>query len=73
MKIDCRRCPIVQRLLLPPLIVAYKERGSPLYRLSGRLRILHRDLRIFDGPPQPFDNNVVECPAPSVHTHLSPR
>src|SRR5438067_8028385 len=59
--------------MLPPLIVADKERSYPLYRLSGRLIILHIDLLILYSPPQPFDKDVVQRPSPPVHTHLDPR
>src|SRR6266568_7343714 len=41
--IEVRCCwgPRVQRLMLPPLLVAHNERGEPLHRLAGRLIILH--------------------------------
>src|SRR2546425_13288143 len=58
--------------MLPPRIVAPKERPSPLHRLAGRLIILKRDLLIFHGPPQPFDTDVVECPSPPIHAHWDP-
>src|SRR5437667_8425137 len=58
--------------MLPSLIVTDKERGEPFYRLSGRLIILQRDLLILNGPPQPFDTDVVECPSPPIHAHLDP-
>ncbi len=58
--------------MLPSLIVTDKERGEPFYRLSGRLIILPRDLLIVNGPPQPFDKDVVECPSPPIHAHLDP-
>ena len=58
--------------MLPPLIVAHKERGSPLYRLPWRLRIFQIDLLVFDRPPQPFDEDGVACPSPPVHPHEAP-
>ena len=33
--------PRVQRLMVPPLLVAHKERLSLVYRLAGRLIIFH--------------------------------
>src|SRR6266705_3206034 len=59
--------------MLPPLIVAHKERRSPLHRLAWRLIIFQIDLLIFDCPPQPFDKDVVQRPSPPVHTNLDPR
>src|SRR5207245_5646177 len=58
--------------MLPSLIVTDKDRGEPFYRLSGRLIILPRDLLILNGPPQPFDTDVVECPSPPIHADLAP-
>src|SRR5438093_11059780 len=58
--------------MLPPLIVAHKERRSSLHRLSWRLIILQIDLLIFDRPPQPFHKDIVERPSPPVHTNENP-
>src|SRR6266566_6968285 len=58
--------------MLPPLIVAHKERPYPLPRLSWRLIILQIDLLVCDWPPPPFDKAVVERPTPAVHAHLHP-
>src|SRR6266540_6586635 len=57
-EIDRRWCLISSCLMLPPRIVAHKERPSPLHRLSWRLIIFQRDLLIFDGPPQPFNKDI---------------
>jgi hypothetical protein len=67
---DRRRCLVLQCLLLPPLMVAAKERRSSLHRLSRRLILLQSDLLLWHGPPPPFDQDVGECPPPTVHTHL---
>src|SRR6266436_9552607 len=72
-EIDCCGCLVCQCLMLPPRIVAHKERLSPLYRLTWRLIILHRDLLVFDRAPQPFDKDVVERPSPTVPTDVYPR
>src|SRR5207249_2609666 len=53
-------------------LVAHTERRYPLHRLSWRLIILPRALRILHGPPPPFDTDVVECSAPPIHTHVDP-
>ena len=42
-------------------------------RHVGRLVIMQIDLRLCDGPPQPLDQDVIQCPAPPVHTALNPR
>jgi hypothetical protein len=59
--------------MLPQLLVAHKERLSPLDRLTRRLIIFHRDLLVCASAPQPCDKDVVERPSPPVHTDLSPR
>jgi hypothetical protein len=50
-----------------------KECTYPLHRLAWRLIILPRPLLVFDRPPQPFDNDVVERPSPTSQAQLHPR
>ena len=46
---------------------------SPRRRRPWRLVIFPIDLLIFDRPPPPLDNNVVQRPTPPIHAELYAR
>lgn len=39
-----------------------------MYLFKGRSVVIWVDLFIFDGTPESFDKNIVECPPTTIHT-----
>jgi hypothetical protein len=51
-----------------PLIVIKGEiRSEATVQLGKELVPLKVNILIFDATPQPLDENIIQCPAPSIH------
>ena len=65
--VDLVRGPAAERRVRPFLIVAPEEIAQAPYRLYYVRIVFEIDLLPLDGPPEPFDEDVVEDPALAVH------
>ena len=53
-------------------VVEHEVVGQSLARLTNRFVGVEIDFFIFDRPPQPLDENVIENPAAAVHRYPNP-
>jgi hypothetical protein len=53
------------------MIVKVEVRPQAANCRFGRLILVQIDLLIFDASPQPRHKDIVQGPAPSIHTHLN--
>src|SRR5271154_3615318 len=73
--INLARRAIVQGLVRTFVVVELKPFADAPARLDHRAIRLQKNLLIFQAPPQPLDENVVQITAPPIHAdpNLSPR
>src|SRR5277367_5639376 len=63
------RCPIVQCLVRPLLVVKRQPFADADARLGYRPVGLDENLFIFQASPQPFDEDVVQVPSFAIHAN----
>src|ERR1700722_7646026 len=67
------RRPITQRLMRPLLVVEREPAANAPPRLDHRAIRLGKHFFIFEAPPQPIDEDVVQKPPLTVHADAHPR
>jgi hypothetical protein len=66
------RGPIAQRLMGPLLVVEPEVDRQTRFQLGHQLIVFEVDFFLFDAPPQPLHEYVVQRPPPTVPAHLDP-
>jgi len=51
----------------PLAVVKLKPAHQTAAQLASAVKHMQVKIVVFDGPPQPFDNNIVHGPTPAVH------
>ena len=65
--INCRRRPVAQTLVGPPVVVELEPLIDPAASFVHALVILQVYLLVFQGSPQPLDEDVVKTASASIH------
>ena len=71
-RVDPRRSPVALRLMKPRVIVKDEVPAQTTTQLRGVLVALNVNVFVLHRPPQTFDEDVVQRPAPAVHAHRHP-
>src|SRR5262249_60535536 len=70
--VDLARSPIAQGLMGTLLVVEAEVGRQARLQLGHSLIILDVDVFVFDAPPEPLDEHVVQGPPPTIPAHGDP-
>src|SRR5207248_9189932 len=70
--IDRSRCPVLQGLMRPLLVVEREVPPQPLLQLPHRLVAAGVDVLVLHAAPQPLHEHVVQAPPFAIHAHGDP-
>ena len=63
---------IVQRLMQPLVVIEREEFTKTRLRLGHCPIIVDENILVFDRPPQPLNEDIVEKSPPTIHADLNP-